>query len=116
MIRRPPRSTRTDTLFPTRRSSDLVFGAARLRRERHRDSRGAPRRHPLLANAAIGRSGVGQDRPLPKRAGPSRGLRPERRAVMARRIGARRDPPALRFLLLCVGGWIALRVDRKGLV
>src|SRR3546814_12564507 len=29
---------------------------------------------------------------------------------MARRIGARRDAPALRFLLLCVGGWIALRV------
>src|SRR3546814_1079309 len=29
MIRRPPRSTRTDTLFPTRRSSDLlrnIFG------------------------------------------------------------------------------------------
>src|SRR3546814_10274961 len=25
MIRRPPRSTRTDTLFPTRRSSDLVL-------------------------------------------------------------------------------------------
>src|SRR3546814_1577106 len=25
MIRRPPRSTRTDTLFPTRRSSDLVM-------------------------------------------------------------------------------------------
>src|SRR3546814_13421074 len=24
MIRRPPRSTRTDTLFPTRRASDLV--------------------------------------------------------------------------------------------
>src|SRR3546814_2147262 len=24
MIRRPPRATRTDTLFPTRRSSDLV--------------------------------------------------------------------------------------------
>src|SRR3546814_3736341 len=24
MIRRPPRSTRTDTLFPTRRSSDLM--------------------------------------------------------------------------------------------
>src|SRR3546814_2336919 len=31
MIRRPPRSTRTDTLFPTRRSSDLVRG-----REHHR--------------------------------------------------------------------------------
>src|SRR3546814_12740723 len=26
MIRRPPRSTRTDTLFPTRRSSDLKAG------------------------------------------------------------------------------------------
>src|SRR3546814_7986452 len=26
MIRRPPRSTRSDTLFPTRRSSDLRFG------------------------------------------------------------------------------------------
>src|SRR3546814_5897355 len=26
MIRRPPRSTRTDTLFPTRRSSDLLSG------------------------------------------------------------------------------------------
>src|SRR3546814_2941943 len=26
MIRRPPRSTRTDTLFPTRRSSDLPLG------------------------------------------------------------------------------------------
>src|SRR3546814_11906337 len=25
MIRRPPRSTRTDTLFPTRRSSDLTL-------------------------------------------------------------------------------------------
>lgn len=30
--------------------------------------------------------------------------------MMVRRIGARRDAPALRFLLLCVGGWIALRV------
>src|SRR3546814_4891728 len=28
MIRRPPRSTRTDTLFPTRRSSDLLCEAA----------------------------------------------------------------------------------------
>src|SRR3546814_15318659 len=26
MIRRPPRSTRTDTAFPTRRSSDLING------------------------------------------------------------------------------------------
>ena len=30
--------------------------------------------------------------------------------MMARRIGARRDAPALRFLLLCVGGWIAIRI------
>src|SRR3546814_4987189 len=34
MIRRPPRSTRTDTLFPTRRSSDLrvAFDAAEIER------------------------------------------------------------------------------------
>lgn len=30
--------------------------------------------------------------------------------MMARRIDARRDAPALRFLLLCVGGWIVVRV------
>src|SRR3546814_8241683 len=30
MIRRPPRSTRTDTLFPTRRSSDLAAGVGRF--------------------------------------------------------------------------------------
>ncbi len=30
--------------------------------------------------------------------------------MMARRIDARRDAPALRFLLLCVGGWIMLRI------
>ncbi|MGH6695669.1 MAG: hypothetical protein ACREBX_10305 [Sphingopyxis sp.] len=29
---------------------------------------------------------------------------------MARRVDARRDAPALRFLLLCVGGWIAVRI------
>src|SRR3546814_17591721 len=28
MIRRPPRSTHTDTLFPTRRSSDLIIFAS----------------------------------------------------------------------------------------
>src|SRR3546814_2882833 len=32
MIRRPPRSTRTDTLFPYRRSSDLI--ASRIREHR----------------------------------------------------------------------------------
>lgn len=30
--------------------------------------------------------------------------------MMARRLDARRDAPALRFLFLCTGGWIALRV------
>lgn len=30
--------------------------------------------------------------------------------MIARRSDARRDAPALRFLLLCIGGWIALRV------
>ncbi|WP_431561647.1 hypothetical protein [Sphingopyxis sp.] len=30
--------------------------------------------------------------------------------MMARRVDARRDAPALRFLLLCVGGWIAVRI------
>src|SRR3546814_6152911 len=33
MIRLPPRSTRTDTLFPTRRSSDLEQAAAAALRE-----------------------------------------------------------------------------------
>src|SRR3546814_6086110 len=37
MIRRPPRSTRTDTLFPTRRSSDL-----RLWPEQRLGQRGRP--------------------------------------------------------------------------
>src|SRR3546814_9183037 len=32
MIRRPPRSTRTDTLFPSRRSSDLLAGKIEHRR------------------------------------------------------------------------------------
>src|SRR3546814_19185696 len=40
MIRRPPRSTRTDTLFPTRRSSDLApRGEAPGRGRRHRAGR-----------------------------------------------------------------------------
>src|SRR3546814_7472591 len=34
MIRRPPRSTRTDTLFPTRRSSDLLREAGKARLDR----------------------------------------------------------------------------------
>src|SRR3546814_3115702 len=56
MIRRPPRSTRTDTLFPTRRSSDLSFPAAAqpvlaqpaaaLRHARPADRRPWPVPHP----------------------------------------------------------------------
>ena len=30
--------------------------------------------------------------------------------MMARRLEARRDAPALRFLLLCIGGWLVLRI------
>src|SRR3546814_15509668 len=36
MIRRPPRSTRTDTLFPTRRSSDLHDDRGLLNPRGHR--------------------------------------------------------------------------------
>lgn len=30
--------------------------------------------------------------------------------MMTRRLNARRDAPALRFLLLCIGGWVIIRV------
>src|SRR3546814_10513598 len=83
MIRRPPRSTRTDTLFPTRRSSDLIDIAAigavkargadrRLVRQRQIDQRlphpghvaaiGGFRRgaHPAFERAGIG--AVGDER------------------------------------------------------
>src|SRR3546814_3719704 len=36
MIRRPPRSTRTDTLFPTRRSSELLDRPRAIRADRLR--------------------------------------------------------------------------------
>src|SRR3546814_6561799 len=45
MIRRPPRSTRTDTSFPTRRSSDLA-----MRLPRFLISRLA---HPILPDATV---------------------------------------------------------------
>src|SRR3546814_20597155 len=57
MLRRPPRSTRTDTLFPTRRSSDLVIAAANLARG------GAPgrARQSAFTGSRIGRgAGVGR--------------------------------------------------------
>src|SRR3546814_10256290 len=49
-IRRPPRSTRTDTSFPTRRCSDL-----------HPGSRG----HPSAAGPAVGRARRHAPRPDP---------------------------------------------------
>src|SRR3546814_1385436 len=47
MIRRPPRSTRTDTLFPTRRSSDLLAMQAVRRKAGHQrnDDQGQNREH-----------------------------------------------------------------------
>src|SRR3546814_8154680 len=48
MIRRPPRSTRTDTLFPTRRSSDLIFVLA-------------PEERPILM--VLGEIGLDDQRP-----------------------------------------------------
>src|SRR3546814_2047915 len=44
MIRRPPRSTRTDTLFPTRRSSDLA-------RAEHRGALAVGVAHALVHDA-----------------------------------------------------------------
>src|SRR3546814_12184265 len=70
MIRRPPRSTRTDTLFPTRRSSDLP--------DEHRTGSAAEEpRHPVRR----GGEGVGADRrPLLRRPGrPDRGDAPHPR-------------------------------------
>src|SRR3546814_1697077 len=48
MIRRPPRSTRTDTLFPYTRSSDLHVDAAAVRRQlrRRAQQRGVERAAP----------------------------------------------------------------------
>src|SRR3546814_1554570 len=42
MIRRPPRSTRTDTPFPTRRSSDLFYFVALVLLRHLRDNVGHP--------------------------------------------------------------------------
>src|SRR3546814_20735254 len=50
MRRRPPRSTRTDTLFPTRRSSDLIRRTAL----RNAVAGGTTRRSATLADALAG--------------------------------------------------------------
>src|SRR3546814_8184682 len=56
MIRRPPRSTRTDTLFPTRRSSDLPFRAIGQRRIGSRRPAGRVQPRPDIAER-LGRAG-----------------------------------------------------------
>src|SRR3546814_8836907 len=53
MRRRPPRSTRTDTLFPTRRASDLILERARARQQvealKHEAEILAPQQRALIA-------------------------------------------------------------------
>src|SRR3546814_16928403 len=51
MLRRPPRSTRTDTLFPTRRSSDLWF--VDLTRETRHDGQAGPGGPHAITRPAI---------------------------------------------------------------
>src|SRR3546814_8630866 len=51
MIRRPPRSTRTDHSFPTRRSSDLTNGTVDRRRVARQVVRHQEVRRPLRAAA-----------------------------------------------------------------
>src|SRR3546814_10704853 len=62
MIRRPPRSTRTDTLFPTRRSSDLKR-CPHARRDFPRPR--GPHRRPILAATASARAGRADSPPTP---------------------------------------------------
>src|SRR3546814_1182023 len=73
MIRRPPRSTRTDTLFPTRRSSDLRAGPPRTL---HFHARLAARHRPAPAHP-----GGPQQRRSPQRARPRALLQPARRTA-----------------------------------
>src|SRR3546814_18328354 len=50
MIRRPPRSTRTDTLFPTRRSSDLSLDPWMNDKPLYLFGPGAEKCRPLFEN------------------------------------------------------------------
>src|SRR3546814_5186282 len=58
MIRRPPRSTRTDTLFPTRRSSDLSVTRPALPLGTSQTARRRLRSKP--ASSLIPRGGLGE--------------------------------------------------------
>src|SRR3546814_2328146 len=70
MIRRPPRSTRTDTLFPYTtlfRSRHGNAGSSHLRQSRARQDR--------LRSRGGGRHGIARSRPVRARASPSRARR-----------------------------------------
>src|SRR3546814_12464553 len=82
MIRRPPRSTRTDTLFPTRRSSDLAVllldacGIRSLRQDRagerenqRKEKRGDP--HLLTSRRCCGFPFATGEYPVGSRASPA---------------------------------------------
>src|SRR3546814_3555815 len=118
MIRRPPRSTRTDTLFPYTtlfRSQGAVGAAPRQRHvgalaaQRVAGQRTQRRRHAVLATDAVEDQGVGQavvlvhvaervrvDEPL-RRVGfdPQRGPRPQQAAEQAgpQRAAVRSEEP-----------------------
>src|SRR3546814_11103467 len=63
-IRRPPRSTRTDTLFPTRRSSDRPL--LKRRRRRHRRPRPPAFRPPSADIPMTGQRYRRQSTPIPR--------------------------------------------------
>src|SRR3546814_11150630 len=74
MIRRPPRSTRTDTLFPTRRSSDLTPGEGfHVHRLTETEFRDLLELHLILLLAALATAPKGSaasvppDQPYPDR-------------------------------------------------
>src|SRR3546814_12746353 len=106
MIRRPPRSTRTDTLFPYTSSSDLPRGGVlHLRRFRQR-GHFLQRRIPRLHRRTEGSVGKGQD------------LRRNRRCGGQGTVCACLRGPG------SSGGWLGIRdgtvtarrVDRKSVV
>src|SRR3546814_17942034 len=108
MRRRPPRSTRTDTLFPTRRSSDL----GRLRRPRRAapaapDLRASPCGVALAVGAWRRRARARRRQPVPPRARPRRGSARGRDGADRRALLPRAAAPATE-----VG--MDLTVDRLG--
>src|SRR3546814_2173039 len=96
MIRRPPRSTRTDTLFPyttlfrSRTLATARHARAQCRDARHADPRGGDRRQGIQQDAdAEPDRAAGADRQF-RSAAPPRRERPPARAVEQRRARAAR--------------------------